>query len=59
MNEITNILGEHHFLFYGDGMGDFEESSEHATKEVVEQYIVECHRQIRMAQAYLKTLDQI
>jgi hypothetical protein len=43
------------FRFFGDGQGDSEEIGNSATKEVVENYILDCQEQIEIAKEYLKT----
>lgn len=45
------------FIFYGDGLGKFEQEGTSATKEVVEDYIRECLDQVRIANRYLDRLE--
>ena len=41
------------FKFYGDGTGDFEESSKYTTNKCIEKYILHCEEQIRYAKTCL------
>ena len=55
--EYSNVTfkDETAFRFFGDGQGDSEEIGSSATKEVVENYILDCLEQIEIAKEYLKT----
>ena len=52
---INNIFySDNEFRFYGDGMGDYEEISNHIKDpKVLENYILECREQIALAKQYL------
>jgi hypothetical protein len=47
------------WIFYGDGQGDFEESSKQATKEVIKKYIDSCREQILFARQILRELKEV
>ena len=53
---LTTFTDEIEFYFEGDGMGDFEESSNSATEQIIKNYINECERQIILAKEYLENI---
>ena len=54
---INSIIVDVHYgdiTYYGDGQGDFEQSSKNATEECLKNYIEYCKDQIQIAKTELK-----